>query len=85
MMSANQSSDTGVLLGWGSTVTGDRVLLHIQSTNKGAPVKRVDIDQRYLMLSKRQAAQLATHLLQVTQQTSLLPKRKPLLDRLLGA
>ncbi len=87
-MMFKEKTQHGALVGWMTETTGDRVILKIQSVDKPPPHSEEDVGTFILMMDKNQAVQLGNTLFEMTAQSSpweVRRKKKPLIDRLLGA
>lgn len=76
--------DFGALVGWTHSPLGDRIVLNLQSTReKKSRLEPADIHDFRYILTRSQAAVLATWLFEISGQTPPQPRRCGLLSRLL--
>lgn len=76
--------DYGALVGWTTSVAGDRLTLHVQSVTKPPPHTDDDVHSHVYMMDRNQAAQLANHLFEVCNHTKPNASGRGLLKRLFG-
>ena len=82
-MTHEAKHDSAVLLGWHATPMGDKIVLHMECTDKRPPIEKRDVQARFLVLTHQQAVQMGQFLFTVAGETAPV-RKKPLLDRLLG-
>ena len=58
----SKDENYGALVGWTTSVTGERLGLRLQTVSKPPPHRKEDVQSFYVMLSRQQAAQLGTTL-----------------------
>ncbi len=73
----------GVLVGWTSQDLGQRVVLALQTYERGTWEEHEDPSQTRVIMTKSQAAVLANYLLKAAGTTPP-PRRRSWLERLLG-
>lgn len=74
-MAQRGQEDFGALVGWSAQNLGPRVVLNLQTVTAPPPHKPEDVSVRKIMLDRNQAAQLATFLFEITDQTPPAPRR----------
>ncbi len=83
-MAGQRREDYGVLVGWTSSRSDNRVTLRVQSVNKPAPHRQEDIHSFVYVMDANQAVQLGNDLFEITGQTKPDRKKRGLLARLFG-
>ena len=82
--SKGEEDDFGMLLGWRADPAGKKIALLMQSTSKVVESDNDVREYRYF-LTKQQAVQLGHYLFGVAGETPHAPRKRGLVDRLLGS
>ncbi|TIX49790.1 hypothetical protein [Alteraurantiacibacter aquimixticola] len=75
----------GALVGWHVEDLGQRMVLTVETVSKPPPHHREDVHKHRFVLDRNQSVQLGNYLFEMSGQAPRRGRRKPLLDRLLGA
>ena len=81
---SGQDDVLGALVGWKSLATGERIFLHLQTVRTPPPHSSGEVERHTLVLTKQQAVQLGNYLFDLSGQTAPRPRKKSLIDRMLG-
>lgn len=74
----------GVLVGWTSTQTGNRVALHLQSVTKPPPHRKEDVHTQICLMDRNQAMQLANYLFEIGETSQPDPRDRGWWRRMFG-